>query len=80
MKKLIFLSVLSVLGFSYLVEAKEKYTKTQEINFENVEVDGLVRKPEGAYLVQKRGVDFVPLYKVRDRFDQSIKESLEYLR
>lgn len=57
-----------------------KYRKTQEVNFEEQDIDGLARTPTGAYLVQKRGVDFVPLFKVRERFDESIKDSIEYLR
>ena len=57
-----------------------KYRKTQEVNFEEQDIDGLARTPSGAYLVQKRGVDFVPLFKVRERFDESIKDSIEYLR
>jgi len=57
-----------------------KYRKKQEVNFEEQDIDGLARTPTGAYLVQKRGVDFVPLFKVRERFDESIKDSIEYLR
>ncbi len=57
-----------------------KYRKKQEVNFEEQDIDGLARTPTGSYLVQKRGVDFVPLFKVRDRFDESIKNSIEYLR
>lgn len=57
-----------------------KYKKTQEVSFDGVDVDGQVRNPDGAYLLQKRGVDFLPLYKVRSGFDENIKESIEYLR
>ena len=57
-----------------------EYRKTQDVNFDAVDVDGTVRNPDGAYLVQKRGIDFVPLYKVRKNFDDSIKESVEYVK
>ncbi len=53
--------------------------KLQEVNFDGSEVDGEAHNPDGAYLVQKRGVKFVPLYQVPEHFDQSIKESVEYL-
>lgn len=59
---------------------KKKYRKTQEVSFDGTDIDGVVRSPDGAYLVQKRGVDFVPLYKVKKQFDQNIKDSIEYLR
>lgn len=59
---------------------KVKYRKTQEVNFDGSDVDGQVRNPDGAYLVQKRGIDFVPLYKVRKNFDDSIKESVNHVK
>lgn len=59
---------------------KKKFRKTQEVNFDGTDIDGVVRSPDGAYLVQKRGVDFVPLYQVKKQFDQNIKDSIEYLR
>lgn len=66
---------------TFTLEAKNvKYKKTQEVNFEGADVDGQVRNPDGAYVLQKRGVDFLPLYKVRAGFDENIKESIEHLR
>ncbi len=70
----IILSSLNSLG------SDQKNSKIQEVNFDAQNIDGVVRNPDGSYLVQKRGVDFVPLYKVRDNFDESIKDSVEYLR
>lgn len=58
----------------------EKSKKVQEVSFDGSDVDGKSRKPDGSYLVQKRGVDFMPLYNVRKRFDDNIKESVEYLK
>jgi hypothetical protein len=60
------------------VSARNK--KVQEVAFEGSEVDGEGRNPDGAYLVQKRGVKFLPLYKVKEQFDDNIKDSVEYLR
>lgn len=53
--------------------------RVQEVVFEGSDVDGQTHNPDGAYLVQKRGVKFLPLYKVKDRFDSNIKDSVEYL-
>jgi hypothetical protein len=55
---------------------KTQYRKSQEVNFDGMDVDGTVQNPDGAYLAQKRGVDFMPLYKVRKNFDDNIKESV----
>jgi hypothetical protein len=57
-----------------------QYRKTQEVSFDGSDVDGQVRSPDGAYLLQKRGVPFMPLYKVNNQFEKNILESVEYLR
>ncbi len=59
---------------------KVSYRKTQEHNFDETDIDGQVRSPDGAYLLQKRGVQFLPLYKVNNQFEKNILESVEYLR
>ncbi len=69
-----------VLMSSTVLAKKVTYRKTQDVNFDAVDVDGAVRSPDGAYLVQKRGIDFAPLYKVRKNFDDNIKESVEYVK
>lgn len=77
-----FLFLLGALVFSaYEAQSKTKNArKTQEVNFDGADIDGVVRSPDGAYLVQKRGVEFVPLYDVKKKVDHNIKESVEYLR
>jgi hypothetical protein len=59
---------------------KVKFSKTQQVNFEDQDIDGKVNSPDGAYLLQKRGVQFLPLYKVNNQFEKNILESVEYLR
>lgn len=56
------------------------FRKTQEHNFDETDIDGQVRTPDGAYLLQKRGVSFLPLYKVNNQFEKNILESVEYLK
>jgi ethanolamine utilization protein EutP (predicted NTPase) len=83
MKHLILLLVALVFAVSAAqAEAKKKvsYRKTQEVNFEDTDIDGKVNSPDGAYLLQKRGVKFLPLYKVNNHFEKNILESVEYLR
>lgn len=61
-------------------DKKKSYKKTQEVNFEGSDVDGVVRSPDGAYLSQKKGMKFLPLYNVKSTFDKEIKSSVEYVR
>lgn len=59
---------------------KVEYRKTQKVDFEGSDVDGKVRSPDGALMVEKRGVQFLPLYEVTNHAEKSIFESIEYLR
>lgn len=75
--------VLVVFLMAPTVEAKKKEVimrKVQKVDFTGETVDGNAQTPDGAYVSQKRGVDFVPLYKVREHFDDNIKSSVEFLK
>ena len=72
--------LLAILLFPVFVGAKKvKYRKVQEVNFDGTAIDGEARAPDGAYLHQRRGIKFMPLYKVNKQFDKDIKESVEHL-
>lgn len=73
--------IIFILMFSVNVFAQKKiYRKTQSIDFEGSDVDGESRNPYGSYLLQKKGIKFMPLYKVKKRFDVEIKKSVDLLR
>lgn len=75
-----FIGLVSLFTSSTVFAKKVTYRKTQEVAFDGSDVDGQVRNPDGSYLAQKRGIDFMPLYKVRKNFDDNIKESVEYVQ
>lgn len=79
MKKFV-LSTLVLFITSTVFAKNVQYRKTQDVNFDETNIDGAVHNPDGAYVVQKRGVDFMPLYKVRGNFDENIKESAQYIK
>lgn len=77
------MSILILIAFGFSAQAFAKkviYRKKQEISFEGASVDGVARSPDGAYLMNKRGIKFMPIYKVRNKFDDEIKSSVDYLR
>ncbi len=61
-------------------EKKKSYRKVQEINFAELNLKGTVRNPDGAYLVQKRGIKFLPLHDVQKEMDTKIRDSVQYVR
>ena len=75
------LLMLLILTFSFTAFAKKKiYRKTQSVSFDGLSVDGIARNPDGVYLMQKKTIKFMPLYKVREKFNKEIKSSVEFLR
>jgi hypothetical protein len=70
--------VLVLVILSYYEEVSAKTTKIrpiQEVNFSEMNLKGTIRNPDGAYLVQKKGLKFLPLYNIQKDLDQKIREA-----
>jgi hypothetical protein len=76
MKK-IFLMIL-IIGMGPLAMAQKE--KAKRIDFDGLDVDGEVRTPDGQYILQKSGVDFLPIYEVKTEMQNEIKKSIYFLR
>ena len=73
------LTLIAVLAPPPLFAKTTTLRKVQEVNFSEMSLKGTVRNPDGAYLVQKRGLKFQPLYKVQESFDQKLRETYLYI-
>lgn len=60
--------------------AKKTIRKVQEVNFSEMNLKGTIRNPDGAYLVQRKGLKFIPLHNLQKNMDQKIRETDLYLR
>lgn len=60
--------------------AQKKVRKVQEVDFDEMSLKGTVRNPDGAYLVQKKGLRFLPLHEVKKDLDRRIRETSFYVR
>lgn len=60
--------------------AKKNVRKVQEVDFDEMSLKGTVRNPDGAYLVQKKGLRFLPLHEVKKDLDRRIRETSFYVR
>ena len=58
---------------------KIKTRQVQEVNFAEMNLKGTIRNPDGAYLVQKKGLKFMPLHDVQKDMDQKIRETASYI-
>jgi hypothetical protein len=78
MKALLFFIILGAIATPAF--AGPQATRVQKMNFDGTDVDGKVRQPDGSYVTQKRGIEFVPLYKLKENFDEQIQDSVEYIK
>ncbi len=76
---ILMMAVFSLLESSTALAKQRTVRKVQEVNFGDMNLKGTVRNPDGAYLVQKRGIKFMPLYDVQKDMDSRIRESALYL-
>ena len=87
MKKLLIL--IPVAFFSTAVWAQEEvdeegrrvvYKKETEIDFEGLEVEGELVKPQGALLLERKKASFNPLIKLRSNFDIEMSQSVNDIK
>jgi hypothetical protein len=71
--------VLIVTIISIPALAKKTVRQVQEVNFSDMNLKGTIRNPDGAYLVQKRGIKFMPLHDVQKDLDQKLRETPSYI-
>ncbi|MBX2989173.1 MAG: hypothetical protein KF802_14890 [Bdellovibrionaceae bacterium] len=76
------IAILALCLVSVDAPAKTKKTirRVQEVNFDEMSLKGTIRNPDGAYLVQKRGLKFLPLHDVKKDMDSRIRESSFYVK
>ncbi len=58
-------------------EPKVIYRKKTEIDFENLDIEGELVKPQGALLLESKKANFNPLIKLRKDFTQEINQSVK---
>ena len=57
-------------------EPKVTYKKETEIDFEAIELEGQLVKPQGALLLERKRASFNPLITLRKDFDKEIGDSI----
>ena len=56
------------------------YKKETEIDFEGLEVEGELVKPQGALLLERKKASFNPLIKLRSNFDIEMSQSINDIK
>jgi hypothetical protein len=61
-------------------EPKVIYKARTEIDFEGVNVDGELVKPQGAMMIDRKRANFNPLIKLRTDFDDEMDKSVDEIK
>ena len=61
-------------------EPKVIYKQKTEIDFEGVEVDGTLVKPQGSLILDRKHAKFNPMIKLRTDFDDEIEQSVKEVK
>ena len=81
-----FVLILSLL-FPFSANGQERgdndrivYKQRTEIDFDGVDIQGELVKPQGTLLLDRRSAAFNPLIKLRENWNPEIKESIRMIR
>ncbi len=86
MNKLLTLVALSFLSTSAFAQEfdeegnKIMYKDKTEIDFEGVEVEGELVKPQGALLLERKKASFNPLIQLRENFNLEMSQSVNDIK
>lgn len=77
--------MLNLILFSSLLYAEEAeqqvvYKQRTEIDFEGVDVEGMLVKPEGQLVTEREVATFNPMIKLRMNFDEEISQSVNSIK
>lgn len=82
-KLVIFLAILAFAPVAFVVpaEAREvQYRQRTIIDFDDVLLEGTLRKPTGAYITERRELTFKTLIRTRTNFEQEMFRSVDVLK
>ena len=81
MRKALYLLPLLILSSaSHAQESSVQYKAKTEIDFEGLEVEGELVKPQGALLRERSAAAFNPLIKLRTDFTPEMKQSVNEIK
>jgi len=83
MTTLFLLSLISTNAFADEPKQEEPqivYKQKTEIDFEGLEIDGELVRPQGSLLLERQGAKFNPMIKLRTDFDDEMEHSVKEVK
>jgi len=56
------------------------YNPKTEIDFEELEIEGILQKPQSSIVIERKKANFNPLIKLRSNWNDEISESIEEIK
>ena len=72
--------ILSWSNSAHADDPKVVYKKETEIDFEGIDVEGELVKPQGALVLERKKANFNPLIKLRKDFDLEMTQSTKFIK
>jgi len=84
-KIVILFSLFCIGNISYADDTEEEprqiiYNQRTEIDFEGIEVQGQLLRPQGILLLDRKKGSFNPLIQLREDFEPELNESVNYIK
>ena len=61
-------------------DRKVIYKSTTEIDFEDLEIEGILQRPQSALVLERKKAAFNPLVKLRTEWNNEIDESVDSIK
>ena len=61
-------------------EGRVVYKQKTEIDFEDLEIEGVLQKPQSALVLERKKASFNPLIKLRTSFNDEIDQSTDEIK
>jgi hypothetical protein len=61
-------------------DRKVIYKQKTEIDFEDLEIEGILQKPQSALVLERKKASFNPLVKLRTDWNDAIEESVDEVK
>lgn len=74
--RVILVTMLMLSNLAFAQFKIDKKTRTQELDFEALSLQGQIRTPEGAFLMHKRGLKFRPITQLQRDIDLKIRQQI----
>lgn len=82
-KLVLLLSILAIAQVAFVAPAmaqEVKYRQKTIIDFDDVLLEGTLKKPTGAYITERRELTFKTLIRTRTNFEQEMFRSVDVLK